>query len=302
MTDTPSYREIGVSRDGYVATVEMRRPPHNFFDSALVAEIGDAFEQLDADPEIRAIVFAAEGRSFCAGADFSKRMDTGTVSEGTRSAAGRHLYKEAIRLFRTRKPIVGAVHGAAVGGGLGLALVPDFRVTCQEARFSANFNRLGFHPGFGLTATLPRLVGAQQAALLFYTGRRIPGDEAVRIGLADLLVPQAEVRSAAQALGARNRAIGAARRHVDARNGAPRADRCDRGRHRARAGRAGLAAPHRGLRRGHQGDGRPPPPRFPRPLIAGIRTDGAAPLQRGASSAAGRDAPAPGRTDRTRRA
>ena len=92
------------------------------------------------------------------------------------------------------------MHGAAVGGGLGLALVPDFRVTCQEARFSANFNRLGFHPGFGLTATLPRLVGAQQAALLFYTGRRIPGDEAVRIGLADLLVPQAEVRSAAQAM------------------------------------------------------------------------------------------------------
>ena len=79
-------------------------------------------------------------------------------------------------------------------------MVADFRVTCAEARFSANFNRLGFHPGFGLTATLPRLVGVQQAALLFYTGRRIPGDEAVRIGLADLLVPQDEVRKAAQAL------------------------------------------------------------------------------------------------------
>jgi enoyl-CoA hydratase/carnithine racemase len=92
------------------------------------------------------------------------------------------------------------VQGAAVGGGLGLALVADFRVTCQEARFSANFNRLGFHPGFGLTATLPRLVGVQQAALLFYTGRRIPGDEAVRIGLADVLVSLAEVRGAAQSL------------------------------------------------------------------------------------------------------
>ncbi|HUC71485.1 MAG TPA: enoyl-CoA hydratase/isomerase family protein [Stellaceae bacterium] len=200
MTEAPSFREIGVSRDGHVATVEMHRPPHNFFDSALVAEIGEAFEWLDANPECRAIVFAAEGRSFCAGADFSTRMDTGTVAEGSRSAAGRHLYKEAIRLFRTKKPVVAAVQGAAIGGGLGLALVADFRVTCQEARFSANFNRLGFHPGFGLTATLPRLVGAQQAALLFYTGRRIPGDEAVRIGLADLLVPQAEVRSAAEAL------------------------------------------------------------------------------------------------------
>jgi enoyl-CoA hydratase/carnithine racemase len=200
MTDYTGFREIGVSLDGMVATVEMRRPPHNFFDSALIAEIGEAFELLDADPACRTIVLAAEGRSFCAGADFSKRMDTGTVAEATRSGAGRHLYKEAVRLFRTKKPIVGAVHGAAVGGGLGLALVPDFRVTCAEARFSANFNRLGFHPGFGLTATLPRLVGAQQAALLFYTGRRIPGDEAVKIGLADMLVAQAEVRSAAQAL------------------------------------------------------------------------------------------------------
>ena len=149
--------DIGVNQDGYVATVEMRRPPHNFFDSELIAEIGEAFEKLDADPECRAIVLAAEGRSFCAGADFSKRMETGTVAEGSRSAAGRHLYKEAIRLFRTKKPIVAAVQGAAVGGGLGLALVADFRVTCREARFSANFNRLGFHPGFGLTATLPRL-------------------------------------------------------------------------------------------------------------------------------------------------
>ena len=68
--------------------------------------------------------------------------------------------------------------------GLGLALVADFRVVAPEARFSANFNRLGFHPGFGLSVTLPRLVGPQKAALLFYTGRRIGGEEAVRIGLA----------------------------------------------------------------------------------------------------------------------
>src|SRR5579862_8654008 len=200
MSDLGTYRDIGVSLDGHVATVEIRRPPHNFFDSDLIAQIGEAFERLDANDACRAIVLCADGRSFCAGADFSKRMDTGTVNEGSRSGAGKHLYKEAGRLFRSKKPIVGAIHGAAVGGGLGLALVPDFRVTCTEARFSANFNRLGFHPGFGLTHTLPRLVGAQQAALLFYTGRRIPGDEAVRIGLADLLVPQAEVRGAAQAL------------------------------------------------------------------------------------------------------
>jgi enoyl-CoA hydratase/carnithine racemase len=200
MTETPSFKEIGVACDGMVATIELRRPPHNFFDAELIREIATALEGLDADAGCRAVVLAAQGRSFCAGADFSSRGEGGTGSAGTRSGAGRHLYKEAIRLSRTKKPIVAAVHGAAIGGGLGLALIADFRVTCSEARFSANFNRLGFHPGFGLTATMTRLVGAQQTALLCYTGRRIPGEEAVRIGMADLLVPQAEVRSAAQAL------------------------------------------------------------------------------------------------------
>jgi len=127
MTDYTGFKEIRVSLDGMVATVEMRRPPHNFFDSLLIAEIGEAFERLDADPACRTIVLAAEGRSFCAGADFSKRADTGTVQEAARSGAGRHLYKEAIRLFRTGKPIVGAVHGVA--GAINRSTVSKARAT-----------------------------------------------------------------------------------------------------------------------------------------------------------------------------
>jgi enoyl-CoA hydratase/carnithine racemase len=201
MNVAAQYQDVAVSLSGHVATVEIRRPPHNYFDNALIREIAQAFDALDADPQCRAIVLAAEGKSFCAGADFSKRPDTGAASEAGNGEA-KHLYKEGTRLFRNKKPVVAAVHGAAVGGGLGLALVADFRVTCPEARFSANFNRLAFHPGFGLTVTLPRVIGPQRAALLFYTGRRIPGDEAVKIGLADLLVAQSEVRSAAQELAA----------------------------------------------------------------------------------------------------
>jgi enoyl-CoA hydratase/carnithine racemase len=189
-------KDIGTALQDRVGLVEIRRPPNNFFDNALIAQIGDAFDAFDRDDACRAIVLAAEGKAFCAGADFANRPATGAAAEGS----GKHLYKEAVRLFRAKKPIVAAVHGAAVGGGLGLALVADFRVTCKEARFSANFTRLGFHPGFGLTTTLPRLVGLQKAALLFYTGRRVPGDEAVAMGLADLLAPQAEVRAAALAL------------------------------------------------------------------------------------------------------
>jgi enoyl-CoA hydratase/carnithine racemase len=97
---------------------------------------------------------------------------------------------------------VAAVHGAAVGGGLGLAMVADFRVTCPEARFCANFTRLGFHPGFGLTVTLPEAIGKTNAALMFYTSRRLSGEEAYRIGLAQALVAQDRVRATAHELAA----------------------------------------------------------------------------------------------------
>ena len=170
----------------------------NVFSNAAIEELGRFADWLPKSDVTGVVIRSGKPSAFCAGADLSNRPDTGAASEGDSRA--KHLYKEAVRLFRNRKPIVAAVHGAAIGGGLGLALVADFRVTCQEARFSANFTRLGFHPGFGMTMTLPRVVGPQQAALLFYTGRRIPGDEAVRIGLADFLVDRSEVRNTAQAL------------------------------------------------------------------------------------------------------
>jgi enoyl-CoA hydratase/carnithine racemase len=195
MSETATYKDIGVSISGHVGQIEIQRPPHNYFDNALIRQIADALEAFDRDPGCRAVVLCAQGKSFCAGADFANRPSTGADSE-----TGKHLYKEATRIFRTRKPIVAAVQGSAIGGGLGLALAADFRVTCSEARFSANFNRLGFHPGFSLTFTLPRLVGQQKANVLFYTGRRVTGDEAVAMGLADVLVPAAELREAAVAL------------------------------------------------------------------------------------------------------
>ncbi|MDE2007256.1 MAG: enoyl-CoA hydratase/isomerase family protein [Rhodospirillales bacterium] len=192
-----AFETIALARAGHIATIELRRPPNNFISVAMVAEIADALEALDRDPTCRAIVLAADGKHFCAGADFSSRGPDGRAEPIER---GRHLYKEAVRLWRTTKPIVAAVHGAAVGAGLGLAVMADFRVACPEARLSANFTRMGFHPGFGLTATLPRLIGAQKAALVFYTGRRFTGTEALEMGLIDQLVAESELRAAATAL------------------------------------------------------------------------------------------------------
>ncbi len=188
---------IDVSLTSLVAEVEIRRPPNNHVSVPMIAELSTALERLDQDQRCRVVVLCSAGKHFCAGADLVNR---GPDGRDPAESGGRHLYKEAIRLWRTRKPIVAAVQGAAVGAGLGLAVAADFRVSCKEARFSANFTRLGFHPGFGLTATLPRLIGVQHAALMLYTGRRFTGEEAKAMGLVDQLVPEASLREAAHAL------------------------------------------------------------------------------------------------------
>ncbi len=189
--------DLHLSRSGHVALIEIDRPPNNHLTLSLVVAIAETLERLDGEADCRAIVLAARGRHFCAGADLVNRAPDAAVPRDERT--GHTLYTEAHRLVRTQKPLVAAVQGAAIGAGLGLAVIADFRVTCREARFSANFTRLGFHPGFGLSATLPALIGRQRATLLFYTGRRIDGEEAVAIGLADVLAPAAAVRDTALA-------------------------------------------------------------------------------------------------------
>jgi 2-(1,2-epoxy-1,2-dihydrophenyl)acetyl-CoA isomerase len=176
-----------------VATIEMCRPPNNYLDVSLIAGIAEALEHCDADRSVRAAVLCSEGKHFSGGAAL------GGSSEDTspQSAPTRHLYDEAIRLFRCQVPIVAATQGAAVGGGLGLALAADFRVCGPSSRFTANFTRLGFHHGFGLSVTLPRLVGHQQALRLILGSERIDGTEAKQIGLVDELVPDDEIRAAA---------------------------------------------------------------------------------------------------------
>jgi len=185
---------VELTREG-VAVVEMRRPPNNFFDVDLIRTLADTYAALDADPACRAIVLCSEGKHFCAGADFGGGGTRGGTATGD-------LYAEAVRLFETATPVVAAVQGAAIGGGLGLACSADFRVAGPRARFAASFARLGFHHGFGLTVTLPDIVGRQHSLELLLTGRRIGGEAAAEIGLCDRLVEQDEVRSAATALAA----------------------------------------------------------------------------------------------------
>jgi enoyl-CoA hydratase/carnithine racemase len=194
MSETRTPAEISVEVQDLVAIVEIHRPPHNFFDFELIRGLADRYQTIDADPRARAIVLCSEGSAFCAGANFAARAQWG--EERLANQAG-VLYEEAVRLFRAKTPVIAAVQGAAVGGGLGLALSADFRVAAPEARFSANFVRLGLHPGFGLTHTLARAIGRANAELMLLTGRRVKGEEALAMGLVQELVPLAELRARA---------------------------------------------------------------------------------------------------------
>jgi 2-(1,2-epoxy-1,2-dihydrophenyl)acetyl-CoA isomerase len=199
---TENYGDVSVTiGDNGVAEVEIHRPPNNFFDFALIQQLAEAYEALDENPACRALVLCAEGKHFCAGANFS-RQASGEDADGVNQTVGGDLYGEAVRLIEATKPVVAAVHGAAVGGGFGLACSADFRVGCRDTRMTANFAQLGFHHGFGLTITLPPIVGQQKAWELLYTGRRINGERAHELGLLDRFVEPEQVRAEAHALAA----------------------------------------------------------------------------------------------------
>ncbi len=187
------YGEVAIEFSGHVAVATIDRPPNNHVSVELMHDLADALDDIDADKNLRAVVLAAAGKNFCAGADLVSPTGIG----GTGMQGINPLYVEAVRLFSAKKPIVAAVQGAAVGAGLGLALVADFRIASPDARFTSNFVKLGFHPGFGITHTLPRLIGQQKALLMCLTGRRINGEEALEMGLIDELAGRDDLLAAA---------------------------------------------------------------------------------------------------------
>lgn len=185
-------REIKVEHIGHVARFTICRGPENFFNQPLMAELADGFDAVSADDRIRSIVLRSEGKCFCAGARFS-----GDEGGGLDPGA---LYADALRLFKCPIPVVASIQGPAIGGGLGLAVMADFRIASPEARLAANFVKIGISPGFGLTYTLPRLIGRQNAQMLMLSGRRLTGEEALGLGLVDEVVPAVSLDAAAMAL------------------------------------------------------------------------------------------------------
>jgi len=184
LTSMAAHGAIHVERQGFVRIVFLNRPPNNFIDGETIEQLADLFDDFDRDQDCRSIVLTSIGKHFCAGANLAARLH----SDRPRA----HIYDHAVRLVQTSKPVVASITGAAIGAGLGLAMIADFRVGTTGSRFSANFCMQGYHPGFGLTATLPQAIGKQHAQWMLLTGCRIKGAEAYSIGLVDRLAEDAD--------------------------------------------------------------------------------------------------------------
>jgi enoyl-CoA hydratase/carnithine racemase len=209
---------VAVDIDQAVATLRLNRPPMNALNSAIQTELAGAAVQVDADPRVRAVVLYGGEKLFAAGADIKEMAD---VSYARMAADSRRLQGAFNAVASISKPVVAAVTGYALGGGLELALCADFRVLGESARVGQPEILLGLIPGAGGTQRLPRLIGPARAKDLIFSGRFVGAAEALAIGLADQVVPDAEVYQAACALAARYAAgppiaLAAAKHAIDA--------------------------------------------------------------------------------------
>ena len=183
-----------------IATIRLDRPPMNALSTAVQAEVAAAAAQVSADPQVRAVVIYGGAKVFAAGADVKEMSGLSYADMAVRSRA---LQDSFTAVARIGKPVVAAITGYALGGGLELALCADFRVAGEGARVGQPEILLGLIPGAGGTQRLPRLIGPARAKDLIFTGRFVRADEALAIGLVDQVVPDAEVEAAAVAFAQR---------------------------------------------------------------------------------------------------
>jgi enoyl-CoA hydratase len=191
---------VRVETEAGIATIRLDRPKMNALNGQLQREIGAAAAEVSADPETRAVILYGGERIFAAGADVKEMSECGPAQIMDLAAGIQNAFKAVARI---PKPVVAAITGYALGGGLELALCADFRVLGEGAQVGQPEILLGIIPGAGGTQRLPRLIGVSKAKDLVYSGRFVNATEALAIGLADLVVPDADVYQAARGLAAR---------------------------------------------------------------------------------------------------
>jgi 2-(1,2-epoxy-1,2-dihydrophenyl)acetyl-CoA isomerase len=189
----------------HMATITLNRPDQmNAFSGLMRQEIAEVVDTVCRDPEVRVIVITGAGKAFCVGGDV-KEFASGSSRglEGSTSNERPAMSKIVLALNRVEKPVIAAVNGAAVGGGVNLALACDIRIASERARFGQVFVRRGLHTDWGGIYFLPRLVGYAKAAELIFTGEVIEAQEALKIGLANKVVPHEQLMEASYELAGR---------------------------------------------------------------------------------------------------
>jgi enoyl-CoA hydratase len=193
-----AYRFLTVTIADRVATVTLNHPPSNVLATAVLEELDHVFGAMEAMEAVRVIILTASGRFFCPGGDIQELAQLQRAQQGTEvSARGQALMN---RIERFDKPVIAAINGPCLGGGLELAMACHMRVAAAGVQLGLPEVKLGLIPGFGGTQRLPRIIGPSKAAELILTGESITSEEALAIGLVNRVVPAGEVLAQAQIL------------------------------------------------------------------------------------------------------
>ena len=203
------YEQIRYEVEDRVLTLTLDRPERlNAFTGQMLAEMVDAFDRVDADDDVRAVIVTGAGRGFCAGADLARGADTFNYDDNPRGRTEGTTWERdgggllSLRIYNLNKPIIAAVNGAAVGVGVTMQLPMDVRIAAESARFGFVFSRRGIVPEACSSWFLPRVVGISQALEWTYSGRVFPASEALAGGLVSRVVPDEELLPTARALAA----------------------------------------------------------------------------------------------------
>jgi 2-(1,2-epoxy-1,2-dihydrophenyl)acetyl-CoA isomerase len=193
----PENRAVLEKREGRVATLILNRPERmNALNKDLVLALNEALTRVEADSEINVVVLAGAGRAFCAGGDL-KVIGKGHHDKDMTELEPilRSGMQIVLKIRTMRQPVIAAVHGAAAGAGMNIALAADIRISSDDAVFGQNFAKVGLFPDYGGTFFLPQLVGPARAAEMLYTGDMIDAAEALRLGVVNRVVPLAQLES-----------------------------------------------------------------------------------------------------------
>jgi 2-(1,2-epoxy-1,2-dihydrophenyl)acetyl-CoA isomerase len=196
-----------IERDGGVMLIRFNRPERmNAMGGTLLQEMDDAFREGQADDRVRAFVVTGEGRAWCAGAAGCARSAPASAEaprhnrRATAIDAIGSMGRTVLNVYNCDKPTIAAVNGVAVGGGFGLCTAMDIRIASDQARFSTMFIRRALGPDFGLSWFLPRLIGPERAAEMFFTGRMVDATGALALGVVSKVVPHESLLEGAMAL------------------------------------------------------------------------------------------------------